>query len=159
MNLARLDAERSRAGTATGDEPVRFCTHCGAIGELGKDDELASRVCGGCGLGVVLSCSRAALSEPKAAFLVIGTDGNVCAASAPAERMLGERHGGLDRRPLLELLEPGSAAYELSRRVTRAALGDLRVSLVPAVLAGGGFINARIGSCGDPRAALLVLLK
>ena len=159
MNLARLDAERSRAGMATGDEPVRFCTHCGAIGELGKDDALAGRVCGGCGLGVVLACTPEALSEQKAAFLVLDASCNVSAASAPAEKLLGVKHGALDGKPLLDLLEPGAAAYELSRRVTRAACGELRVSIVPAMLAQGGLINARIGSCAEPRAALLVLLK
>ena len=159
MNLARLDAGRSRAGIATGNEPVRFCTHCGAIGELGKDDALAGRVCAGCGLGVVLSCSREALTENKAAFLVIDAAGDVCAASVAAERLLGAKAHGLDGRPLLELLEPGAATYELNRRVTRAATGEQRVSMVPAVLADGGFINVRVGSCGEPRAALLVLLK
>lgn len=159
MNLARLDAGRSHAGKATGDEPVRFCTHCGAIGELGKDDALAGRVCASCGLGIVLSCSREALTEDKAAFLVIDATGDVCAASLAAERRLGARAHALDGRALLELFDPGAATYELARRVTRAARGERRVSMVPAVLADGGFINARIGSCGEPRAALLVLLK
>jgi hypothetical protein len=159
MNLARLDAGRSRAGMAAGDEPVRFCTHCGAIGELGKDDALAGRVCAECGLGVVLSCSREALTENKAAFLVVKGDGEVSAASVAADRALGAKAHSLEGRPLLELLEPGAASQELSRRVTRAAGGDARVSMVPAVLADGAFVNARVGSCGEPRAALLVLLK
>jgi hypothetical protein len=159
MHLARLDAERSRAGIATGDEPVRFCTHCGAIGELGKDDALASRVCSGCGLGIVLACAREALTEDKAAFLVVDAACEVRAASGAAEKLMGAKQGGLDGRQLLDLLEPGAVAYELSRRVTHAACGDRRVSMAPAVLADGGHVNARIGSCGEPRAALLVLLK
>jgi hypothetical protein len=159
MNLARLDAGRSSAGKATGDEPVRFCTHCGAIGELGKDDALAGRVCGGCGLGIVLSCSRDALTEDKTAFLVVDAAGAVTAASVAAERLLGAKAHGLDGQALLDLLEPGAATNELCRRVTKAACGERRVSMVPAVLADGGIVNARIGSCGIPRAALLVLLK
>ncbi len=159
MNLARLDAGRSSAGKATGDEPVRFCTHCGAIGELGKDDALAGRVCAGCGLGIVLSCSHEALTEDKAAFLVVDAAGAVSAASVAAERMLGAKAHGLDGQKLKALLEPGAATYELSRRVTKAACGERRVSMAPAVLADGSVVNVRIGSCGDPRAALLVLLK
>lgn len=159
MNLARLDAGRSNAGKATGDEPVRFCTHCGAIGELGKDDALAGRVCANCGLGIVLSCSREALTEDKAALLVVDAKGSVSAASVPAERMLRVKPHALEGQPLADLLEAGAATVELRRRVTKAARGDQRVSMVPAVLADGGIVNVRIGSCGEPRAALLVLLK
>ena len=110
-------------------------------------------------MGVVLSCTREALTEDKAAFLVVGADGEVCAACSLAEKLLGVKAGALDGKPLTDLFQPGAATHELSRRATRAACGEMRVSMVPAVLADGGFINARVGSCGEPRAALLVLLK
>jgi hypothetical protein len=126
---------------------VRFCTHCGALSH-----DAPERVCGVCGLGVVLSCAPGVLTRPGAAFLVVKSDLRVSAASVGVEPLLGDPDA-LIGEPLLELLsgDPG-----LPRWIARAAMGSQRVVSV-ALRRGARRVNVRIAACGDPPAALLIL--
>jgi hypothetical protein len=135
--LARTDAGPQHA--------VHFCTHCGTLSNEGD-----RRVCGRCGLGVVLSCAPGLLAREGAAFLVVKADLRISAASAAVEQYLGE---AVEGEPLLEVLsgDPG-----LPRWIVRAAMGSSRVVSV-ALRVGTRRVNGRIAACGDPPAALLVL--
>jgi hypothetical protein len=126
---------------------VRFCTHCGALSA-----DAPERVCSSCGLGVVLSCAPGLLPGAGAAFLVVKSDLRISAASAGVEPLLGDPDA-LVGEPLLDVLsgDPG-----LPRWIARAAMGSQRVASV-ALRLGPRRVNARIGACGDPPAALVVL--
>ena len=133
--LARTDASPTNA--------VHFCSHCGAFH---RD---APRVCPDCGLGVVLECAPGVLPRAGAAFLVVKSDLRISAASEAAEEFLGDVTG----QPLLDVLsgDPG-----LTRWIVRAAMGSGRVVSV-ALRKGPRRVNGRVATCGEPRAALLVL--
>jgi hypothetical protein len=138
--LARTDASRQHT--------IHFCTHCGTLSNEGD-----RRVCGRCGLGVVLSCAPGLLPRPGAAFLVVKSDLHISAASMAVERMLGDPDA-LVGEPLLEVLSGDPA---LPRWIVRASMGSTRVVSV-ALRKGSRRINGRIAACGEPAAALLVLV-
>jgi hypothetical protein len=127
-------------------DAVQFCSHCGALSQE------AQRVCAVCGMGVVLSCAPGLLTRAGSAFLVVKSDLRISAASAAVEPLLGDPDA-LVGKPLLEILsgDPG-----LPRRIVRAAMGSRRVESV-ALRLGPRRVNGRVGACGDPAAALLVL--
>jgi hypothetical protein len=144
--LARTDAGPSH-GRDSRRLAVRFCTHCGAV-----QDEAPQRVCGRCGLGVLLHCAPGLLVKPGAAFLVVKRDLRISAASVGVKPLLGDPDV-LVGMPLSEVL---SAGPDLVRWVARAAMGSHRVVSV-ALRRGPQRINGRIAACGDPPAALLIL--
>jgi hypothetical protein len=137
--LARTDASPTQL--------VRFCTHCGTLSH-----ETARRVCGVCGLGIVLSCAPGVLPRSGAAFLVVKSNLRISAASEAVESLLGDPDA-LIGEPVLEVI---SGDPSLPRWIARAAMGSQRVTSV-ALRLGTRRINGRIATCGDPRAALLVL--
>jgi hypothetical protein len=128
-------------------DAARFCTHCGVV-----TDDAPQRVCGSCGLGVVLHCAREAAPRSGAAFLVVTTDLRVSAASVSASELFDTDPNG---QPLLDLLRGDGA---LPRQVARAAMGSSKVSSA-WVRTGehGRPLRARIVACGNPPAALVVL--
>jgi hypothetical protein len=136
--LARTDASPQHT--------VHFCTNCGALSH-----ESERRVCGRCGLGVVLSCAPGLLPKPGAAFLVVKADLRISAASEAVEPILG---ADLVGQPLLDVLsgDPG-----LARWIMRASMGSSRVVSV-ALRSGTRRLNGRVAACGEPPAALLVLV-
>ena len=162
-DLAQV-AHRARAqGRAEQVELTRFCTHCGSLFDAaGASPErpLRGRVCSSCGLGVVLTCSSDLLDQPGAAFLVVTSDLRISAASEAAEELLGKGEG-LYGRPLLSVLTSPSGVAELARRVVRAAMGDRgveRMAVEPAARRMPNVsLEARIGTCASPAAALVVV--
>jgi hypothetical protein len=135
--LARTDASPTHT--------VHFCTHCGTLSNDG-----GRRVCGRCGLGVVLSCAPGLLPREGAAFLVVRADLRISAASEAAERHLG---GDVVGEPLFDVLSGDPA---LTRWIVRASMGSSRVVAV-ALRIGPRRMNGRVAACGNPPAALLVL--
>jgi len=122
-----------------------------------------ARVCGKCGLGLLLETRVEALPEADDAFLVIDSSLTVQAMSASAELALGVREGHAVNRHVTELLIPADAeestSVSLAVAITRAARGDDECSRV-IVRPGNTFgvrLEARIATCGPPRAALLIL--
>jgi hypothetical protein len=91
------------------------------------------------------------LPKPGAAFLVVTADLRISAASEAAESLLGEDLVG---RPLLDVLsgDPG-----LARWIVRASMGSGRVVSV-ALRRGTRRLNGRVAACGQPPAALVVLV-
>ena len=86
-HLARVHPSPEQ-GRSDGEDLTRFCTHCAELfgaRSAPADRPSRGRVCGNCGLGVLLTCSSATLTAPRAAFLVVTADLRVSAASRPAE--------------------------------------------------------------------------
>jgi hypothetical protein len=161
-HLARvhLDSAHGRAG---GEELTRFCTHCAVLFDAptaAAGTPNRGRVCARCGLGVVLTCSSATLTSPGAAFLVVTADLRVSAASQPADDLFAVPDGSYGR-PLLSLLTSPAGVAELARVVVRAANGSLAPTTVAVAGASSeietGSLEARVGGCGNPPAALVVL--
>jgi hypothetical protein len=141
---------------------VSFCSHCGTHPAPATLDP-SSRVCGTCGLGLILQ-SRADVA-PKAgdAFLVLDQALAVCAVSDAAERLLAASEPDVVNRHVTDLLMPAGAeetnGENLSVAVAWAARGDggVRTTVVRPANTFGIRLTARIASCGPPRAALLIL--
>jgi PAS domain-containing protein len=143
MHLAAVAG--GHVSARAGDERVEFCSYCGQF------DGGNQRVCPNCGLGVMLETDGAVLDAPGSPFVVVRSDGRISAVSEAAERLLGKQDS-LIGRPLLSLITgPG-----LARMIALAGYGhggpyDLQVERL-----GGGRLRATIGTCGRPRAALVV---
>ena len=141
---------------------VRFCGHCGQP-PVEVDIQPASRVCERCGLGLMLAAAAAAAPSPDDPFLLVdwpavdlrGQQARGGPA-ADAPRRSGQpphhrapaagRHRG--RRPRV------AGEPDRPRRPRRGR--DARRRPAPADEYGIRFW-ARIGPCGPPRAALMVL--
>jgi hypothetical protein len=146
---AKFRTPRRAGAVAT----VEFCSSCGGVSKR----PAGRRVCPACGLGVLLSCPANALPGEAAAFLVVDSDLRVSAASAAAERLLGE---GVPGSYVPELVSGRLGNAELMRQLARAASGLSGTATVAVSVSGrrGGF-DARVSPCGPPRAALLVLAR
>lgn len=161
-DLAQV-AQAGAHGSAQRVELTRFCTNCGSLfadASGTPERPLRGRVCSKCGLGMVLTCSTELLDQPGRAFLVVPSDLRISAASEAAEELL-DAGQGLYGRPLLSILTSPSGVAELARRVVRAAMGDRSVQVVPvepaAAKLSGVTLEARIGNCATPTAALVVV--
>jgi hypothetical protein len=161
-DLAQVAHGRAHGG-AEHVELTRFCTYCGTLFDvpaIAPERPLRGRVCSSCGLGMVLSCSRELISRPGGAFLVVTSDLRISAASQAAEELL-DAGRGLHGQPLLSILTSPAGVAELARRVVRAAIGDRTVHTIavePAARRLAGMaLEARIGNCATPSAALVVV--
>lgn len=145
-------------------ERARFCTRCAATAAEGDGHAMPygfDRVCDRCGMGVMLSAPRKALPDAGAAFVVVTREGRISAVSEPAERLVGDEAGLLGMPITTAVTSPEDEA-QLLRSLARAAGGGREIVEGPVVHAGQPSgkpvrMNARIASCGPPRAALLVL--
>lgn len=119
------------------------------------------RVCGRCGMGVMLSAPLKALPSPGGAFAVVTREGRISAVSEAAEPLIGEERGLLGM-PIGSALASDEGDERLARQVARAAGAGREVAqatVTPVLQAGDNStrLSVRIASCGPPRAALLVL--
>jgi hypothetical protein len=141
---------------------VHFCGHCGRAPEI-ADIMPASRVCDRCGLGLLLTAPAEAAPSPADPFLLIDGTLSICAVSRLAEGLLHVSETEAVNRHVTDLLVPADAEASgpesLVNLVVHAARGEGEthdVVLRPADEFGIRFW-ARVGPCGPPRAALLVL--
>ena len=141
---------------------VHFCGHCGRAAVI-DIAEPASRVCGRCELGLLIGAPPELAPAPNDPFLLVDSTLSVCGMSALAEELLGVSETEAFNRNLNELLVPADAEAsgpgDLVNLLIHAARGDGEVHEVvlrPTDEYGIRFW-ARIGPCGPPRAALLVL--
>ncbi|MGH2840671.1 MAG: PAS domain-containing protein [Solirubrobacteraceae bacterium] len=157
----RLRAVRPAVVDERGNELVSFCGHCGLAPTPGTVP--SSRVCGHCSLGLVLQASAdvaPGLDEP---FLVIDSTLSVCAVSARAEELLGIDETQAVNKHVADFLVPAdanapSAANLLALLVDAASgSGAPRTAVVRPRQEFGVRFAARVGACGPPHAALLVL--
>jgi hypothetical protein len=140
---------------------VPFCSHCAATPPPTLSP--SSRVCGACGLGLILESRADVAPKPGDAFLVLDRALAVCAVSEAAERLLTATEPDVVNRHVTDLLMPADAeergGESLSVAVAWAARGrgGCRTTVVRPANTFGIRLTARIASCGPPRAALLVL--
>jgi hypothetical protein len=162
-NLARVGPDSAHGRAEQRDDVTYFCTHCASLADAPQGNAERphrGRVCPECSLGVILSCSRATLETDGAAFLVVTADLRISAASESAERFF-RIPDGLYGRPLLSIMTSPNGIGELARHVVRAASGAKRPVTIEVEAASSrlpeGMIRARIGGCGNPPAALVVI--
>lgn len=143
--------------------PVSFCSHCGTRPTQPPAAGSGSRVCGACGLGLILESHADVAPNAGEAFLVLDQSLAVCAVSEAAERLLAASEPDVVNRHVSDLLMPAEAGEKngasLSTAVAWAARGDgaVRTTVVRPANTFGIRLTARISSCGPPRAALVVL--
>jgi PAS domain-containing protein len=160
--MRRLHALRPGAVDERGQQLVSFCGHCGQ-----RPDALAtpppSRVCGHCGLGLVLQAALDLAPRPDEPFLVVDTSLSVCAVSAAAEALFAIDETDAVNKHIADFLVPADAnapsAENLLTLLVDVAAGSREVctTVVRPRQEYGVRFWARIGPCGSPRAALLVL--
>ncbi|MCW3013605.1 MAG: hypothetical protein JWO02_697 [Solirubrobacterales bacterium] len=138
---------------------VRFCGYCGARPEADDD----RRVCGSCDMGMVLTASAAVAPQSGQPSIVIDDRLTVCAVSRAAEELLGISEDEVLNRRLVDVLAPAQAEGvgldSLVSAVVTAVSPDSAPQRAVVRPAGEWGIRyaVRIGVCGPPRAALLVL--
>lgn len=167
----------SRRTTLTGAaarDPVRtqrpwvaFCARCGlppagAGGGAGAGAGLPhtfSRVCGRCGMGLVLRAPDDVAPTKGEPFLVADRRLAVCALSAGAEDVIGITEPFAIGRLVTELLADTAGPEPVVALVRRAVLdgGPPRRTLAVCAAGGSDEVTVRVGPCGPPRAALVVL--
>lgn len=141
---------------------VSFCSHCGARPNP-RLDPADSRVCGACGLGLILEASADIAPRVGDAFIVLDRALSVCAVSRAAESLLDTNEPDVVNRHVTDLLMPadaeGPASQSLGAAVIWATRGEMpiRTTFVRPANTFGIRLTARIGTCGPPRAALVVL--
>ena len=149
-------------GFADRQPDVQFCGHCGraAVTDIAAP---VSRVCARCELGLLIGAPPELAPAPSDPFLLVDSTLSVCGMSALAEELLGVLETDAVNRHVNELLVPADAEAsspgDLVNVLIRAARGEGEVHdvvLRPTAEYGIRFW-ARIGPCGPPRAALLVL--
>jgi hypothetical protein len=160
---ALIRIERSLTPTGGGrPKPIRFCSRCGhpADEPPGRPD-LRRRICGRCGMGMMLTCARDALPGVAAAFVICGYDLTVAAVSQAGERLFGKEEDVVGTH-LLELVTSPLGDDQLARHAGLAAQRACDPLVMPLRLASPkarrvGTLAARIATCGPPRAALVTV--
>jgi hypothetical protein len=143
----------------------RFCSRCGEpameppVGDPPPAYE--QRVCGVCGMGVLLRCGADALPGAKAAFAIVDRKHEIAALSETAETIFGPEEKLLGRS-LLDMLTSPVGDRRLARAISQAALRMHEPLTMPARLSDAhadavGTMACRISTCGPPRAALVVV--
>jgi len=148
-------------GYADRQPDILFCGSCGHAHE--GDIQPASRVCSLCDMGLLIGAQPTLVPAPDEPFLLVDTTLSICGVSAAAEELLSIAETDAVNHHVSELLLPADAEVggpeTLVNLLVHAARGDgdtHHVVLRPAREFGIRFW-ARVGPCGPPRAALLVL--
>jgi hypothetical protein len=149
-------------GYADRQADVHFCGHCGR-GAVIDIAQPATRVCGRCELGLLIGAPPELAPAASDPFLLVDSTLSVCGVSALAEELLGMRETQAVNRHFNELLVPADAEAsspgDLVNLLMHAARGDGEVHevVVRPTSEYGIRYWARIGPCGPPHAALVVL--
>lgn len=142
---------------------VQFCGHCGETPPTPM--AARSRVCALCGLGVLIQAAQDLAPDPGGSFLIVDRRLKLCGLSRGAERLLAVVEPAAVHRHIGEFLEPADAeagpndALVQAITMTAAAGGALPAQGLVVRPAGeyGVRYAARVGSCGPPAGALIVL--
>jgi hypothetical protein len=161
--LIRIDRQWT-APDSDGARPIRFCSRCGEPSNeppKAQVNLIRDRVCGQCGMGLMLSCTRDALPGPAAVFMVFTYELVVSAVSEAAERVFGLEQELLGRH-LNEVLTSPMGDVQLASQVARAGQRACEPVILPVRglspnADSAGTMAARISTCGPPRAALVTM--
>jgi hypothetical protein len=143
----------------------RFCSRCGEPAmEPPVTDEpplLEQRVCGICGMGILLRCNSDALPGAGSAFLIANHALEIAAVSEAAEAIFAPEEQ-LTGTGLMDLMISTIGDRKLAKTIGRAALRVHDAVTVPVRLTGEkadtiGTMACRISTCGPPRAALVTV--
>jgi hypothetical protein len=147
----------------TAPEWTWFCGHCAASTPADTAPAPYSRVCGRCGLGLLLETLSDAAPAAGEAFVVVDSSMLVQGLSRGAERMLGLSEELAVNRRVTDLLVVADSDPGQPSAFAESILG----ALASDTGAGHAFVRpwntfgvrmrVRIAPCGPPRAALLVL--
>lgn len=165
MPLIHTDFEQT--ATPPSDPPAkkRFCSRCGepAIDPPAGSEAplLAQRVCGTCGMGILLHCNPDALPGTGSAFLIASHALEIAAVSEAAETIFAPEEQ-LTGTSVMDLMTSTIGDRRLAKTISRAALRVHEAVTVPARLTGDkadaiGTMACRISTCGPPRAALIAV--
>lgn len=147
-------------GPGTEQPQVHFCGHCGQAPPT--PTAARSRVCALCGLGVVIAAGEDLAPRAGEPFVIVDRRLMVCGVSRSAEKLLGVLEPTAVDRAIGEFLEPADAEAgqgdELLRCIAATAGGGPACSIVlrPSGEYGVRYA-ARVGRCGPPTGALIVL--
>lgn len=163
MSTARSHLQLVPA-TAEAARPHRwFCGRCGSPSPHGHVPPPFSRGCETCGLGILVEAPADVAPAPGDAFLIVDRTLAVQALSDAAAQLLGLDADAAVGRPVSELLCAADAeapgAEPLGAAIVQAAGGEdepLHVTVRPSDVFGVR-MRLRVGACGPPRAALLVV--
>lgn len=142
-----------------------FCGHCGRSpsSEQASNTDASSRVCATCGMGLLLQAPAEFAPTTTDPFLVVDGALTICAVSKVAEDLLGVSETEAVNRHIGEFLMPADSeaptSENLAAMLAWAARGDApgaSVAVRPTNTFGVRYW-ARVGPCGPPQAALLVL--
>ncbi len=159
--MRRLHALRPVEADERG-QLVSFCGHCGRRPDP-RMAPAASRVCGHCGLGLVMQAGVDVAPRDDEPFLIVDSSLSVCAMSAAAETLFGIDETAAVNKHVADFLVPADAnapsAENLLALLVEVAggCGEARTTMVRPRQEFGVRFKARIGPCGPPHAALLVL--
>ncbi len=136
-----------------------FCDACGAPASNAGPPLPMARTCSACARGVLVEAAEELAPEEGDAFLLVDESLTVAACSQAAEALLDrESLIGLRCGELLEVASLEAHGASLAAVVAAAAHGEAepRALTVRPVGEFGVRHRLRIGTCGPPRAALLV---
>lgn len=140
-----------------------FCGHCARPPETGRPTLTDSRVCERCGLGLLLETSPDMAPTPADPFMVVDAAQSICAVSSAGEDLLGVGEPQAVNHHLSEFIVPADlgnpAALSLSAGVVAAATGGtepIHIAVRPPDMFGVRHW-AKIGTCGPPSAALILI--
>jgi hypothetical protein len=125
--------------------------------------EPSSRVCGHCALGLVLQADADLAPRPDEPFLIVDTSLSVCAMSAAAEELFAIEETDAVNNHIADYLVPADANAPSAENLlallvdVASGCGEACTTVVRPRQEFGVRFRARIGPCGSPRAALLVL--
>ncbi len=147
-------------GLGEAEPYVSFCGHCA---KRPNAEEAAARVCTSCHLGLIVAAPESLAPSAEEPFLIVDGKLQICAVSRRAEKILGSVETDVVNRQLTDVLLPADAEAagieSLVSMVVHAARGDGAVHDLVVRPAGEWGIRwfTRVGPCGAPSAALIVL--
>lgn len=165
MPLIHTDFQTTATEPSEPPAKKRFCSRCGepAVDPPAGSEPpvLEQRVCGVCGMGILLRCNPDSLPGAGGAFLITSHSLEVAAVSEAAEAIFTTEEKLLGVN-LMDLLTSTIGDRRLAKTVSRAALRVHEAVTVPARLTGPkadevGTMACRISTCGPPRAALIAV--
>lgn len=145
-----------------GQPSISFCGHCGEA-PASEPDPTGSRVCNHCEMGLILQAPADVAPRAGEPFLVIDTTLSVCAMSAEAEKLLGIEEAAAVNRHVADFLVPADANTPSAENLLGLLIeavpgsGEPRSAMVRPRDEFGVRFSARVGRCGPPLAALLVI--